>query len=508
MARYLTFKYGTQKYGTSTVTTRRLTWGIVVDWDNDGILDGTNEAHEAFRMNVKRGRQFFMKSGGDGFQPVDVGEASLSFMNDSGRYDSYNVSGPLYGQLDSKPLIWIIVRDEASGITKDVFKGRITDMRPNYGAIDTVVINARDKLEELKEKNIRSSVYTTIRFDTAIQQCLADAGWVDGSSIDTTVSETMPYWWSSGKDAFSEIMSLVDAGFGRFFIAADGTAVYLSRLSSSTPALTLSDADIQHEYGIQLPSPREVVKNIIRVYARARIPFTNVELWKLADVPLIPAGQSRTIWADFAYNNEPATATSVTTPVATTDYTANTLADGTGTNLTSGIAITITKFATSAKLVVQNNSGSAAYITLLRVRGNAIVPDKFTFAEDSDSASIGQYGERKFSVQSDWLQDINSAIDQTAILKVQLSSPRKFPRVQILRGKPDKQFGADLFSLVSLNFASKGISDEQRIGLIEHNWTDRTGDVVDTFLFFEPNMAGNLEGTWVFPAVFGISTVF
>jgi hypothetical protein len=42
------------------------------------------------------------------------------------------------------------------------------------------------------------------------------------------------------------------------------------------------------------------------------------------------------------------------TPVATTDYTANTQADGGGADLTADIDITITKFATATKLEVEN----------------------------------------------------------------------------------------------------------------------------------------------------------
>jgi aryl carrier-like protein len=504
MARYGSFKYSAEKYGAVAVD-RRLSWGLEVDWDNDGIFDGSNEAGYAIGMTLKRGRLFFMKSGGEGFQPVDVGEITFTLQDIDGRFDPYNIDSPLYQSILPGRRIRVTVKDETSGIVYPVFYGRLKELRQNYGNVQTVTMTAQDEQKLLTEKRIRTNIYTSIRFDTAISHCLTQAGWDMTTDIDSTVSDTMPYWWARGDAAFTEIMSLVDAVFGRFFVSADGTATYLSRLQNDTSAATLNDSDVMLDYGIRLPSPLDVVKNIIRIYARARTAHTNIEFWRLADTPTIPAGESRTIWAEFRYNNADVAATSVTTPVATTDYTANTASDGSGSNLTGSISIVMTSFATSAKLVITNNSVSAAYITLLKVRGNGVSADEYTFAEESNDASIAIYGEREFIVKSDWLQDLNSAIDQAQIYSTQLAELKKFPRVK-LRNNPSKQFGLDLFNLVSLSLTN--VTEDQRISYIEHQWINRSGDVLDTYFYFEPNMAGNTSGTWIFPATFGLSTVF
>lgn len=483
-------------YGVSV--SKALRWAIEVDWDGDGAFTGENEADHCVGYNLRRGREFFMKSDGSGFEPVRVGTVALTLLNEDRRYDPYYAAGDLYGLLDRNQRIRIRVMDEATGIIYPRFDGYIDDIRPNYGTPSTVTLIASDGLKVLTNKKIRSSgVYTTIRYNIALAQCLTDAGWAGASSIDSIVSDTMPYWWTSGNSALSEMQDLTDAVLGRLFAAADGTITYKSRLSSDTPIYTMLDADVLESYKIRVPTPRETIRNLIRVYARARTIHAAVELWRAVDQPSIPTGGSITVWANFSYNGEDVPATVVTDPVNGVDYTCS--AGGIITHV-------MTTFAASAKIVF-TNAGVPATMTLMKLRGTCITTDEYTFAEDSDAASIAIYGEREFVIDTNWLQDINSAIDQVAALKVILSTPRQYPRV-LLRHNVAKQFGVDLFDIISVNFVSMGYTDDLRVGYIEESWTIPTGDVVDTIIGFEPNMAGSTTGSWIFTVIFGLTTVF
>jgi hypothetical protein len=387
-------------------------------------------------------------------------------------------------------------------------KGRIEDIRPIYGDVNKVKMTLKNSAEDLKQKNIRTTVQSSIRFDAAVTACLTAYGWTDGSDIDTTVSETMEYWWASGDNAFNEIQKITDAALGMFCIAEDGTVVYKSRVSDDVPLFTITDADIDWNYGVRTPTPWDSIRNSIRVYARKRSAQTGVTLWTTSDKVLIPAGESREIWADFSYNGEEAVATSITTPVENTDYEANSAENGSGTDLSANIAISLTGFARNAKLTVTNNGATNAYMTTLQLRGNAIVADKYTYVEREETDSIEAFGERRFEVKSDWLQDINTARDGADILRSRLAYQRQYPRFRLLLDKFDLQFGARLFGLVSVNFAKNGISGEYRIGYIKHRWIDELGYQVETEIYLEPNLLGNVSGTWVFPAVFGVTTVF
>jgi hypothetical protein len=200
-------------------------------------------------------------------------------------------------------------------------------------------------------------------------------------------------------------------------------------------------------------------------------------------------------------------ASAVTQPVSTTDYVANAQPDGSGVDLTANISIVLEAFSTATKLTVTNTGGTDAYMTLLKIRGDAITPDEFTFVEASDAASITAYGDNLFEVKSDWLQDVNSARDQASLLKLRLSTARRFPRVR-LKPNPAIQFALRLFKLAQVDIASKGVSGEFRVGYIKHKWIDEVGQTVRTEVFFEPNLMGSTSGTWIFPAVFDVSTIF
>lgn len=495
-------KFGTStKFGATSARARRVTFGLQIDWDGDGVFDGYNEATgRLIRWNERRGREFFFNSGGDGFQSVQEGELKLVLKNEDRRYDPYYVEGALFLALQKHPRCYFTIKDETTGTTYNDFFGYVVDVRPHYGMMDSAEIIIKDGVQLLKDDNLSSStVYSTVQYDAQIIEALRLSGYPDGANIDTTLSDTMTYHWFGGSSVFSEIMSLVDATFGLFFVAKDGRATYKSRISSDTSVQEITEADIDYNYGIQAPSPREVIKNVIKVYARARTSQTSVELWRMADKPLLASSSTGSaIWANYSYNGEEVPATSVTEPVVTTDYTAFANVDGTGTNYSANISWARTGFSTSSKLI-PTNSGPAAYLTLMKLRGTGITADKYTFSSVEDTTSINTYMRRELIIKSDWLQDLNTAEEQANLLLDRFSSLRFFPRIKIKRGNLAKQLTPELFDLCSINFTSKSITGEMRIGYIERSWSVEEENVIDTIFYFEPNMTVSSEGAWVFP---------
>lgn len=505
-------KFGQKKFGASTIDDRRLTFALEVDWFGTGF-SGVNEAENLIdgdgyakgriiKWDERRGREFLFDSSGQGLQPVAIGILTIELLNTDRRFDPFYLSGELSGYLYGNQKLRLRIKDETSGQMYTDFTGYIADIRPKYGKPETVVITAYDGIKKLKDKNISSSsVSTSVRYDAQITAALTAAGWTDGTNIDTTVSDTMNYHWFRGNSAFWEIDQLVQAAFGLFFVDVDGNAVYKSSVSSDISVMTLTEADIDYNYGIQAPAPRDVIKNIVTVYARARKLQSGVELWRMIDVPQIQTGTGSPIWANYTYNGDDVPATSVTEPAATTDYTANDASDGSGTDRTANFSFARTGFATSSKLI-PTNSGSAAYLTLLKLRGDCISVDKNTYAQDSDSASIASYGQRELTINSDWLQDINTAVNQASLLLARFKEPRLFPRVKIKRSNIAKQYTADLFDLVTINFASRDISAEMRVGYIERSWDIHEPNVIDTIMYFEPNLTVSASGSWIFPVTF------
>lgn len=501
-------KFGnTNKFGASTTGAaafgRTLTIALEVDWNDDALWDGVNEAtNRMLSYELRRGREFFFNTSGSGFQPVSAGELRVVLKNTDRRFDPYYSSGSLYSYLQKNQRIRLSIVDESTGTIYPRFFGYIDNIRPAYGKFDTVEIVAYDAIKKLSEINLTSdSVYQTVQYDDQIIEAFRLLHWRDGTNIDTTLSDSMNYHWFRGNSAFSEIQTLTDATFGQLFIADDGRATYKSRISTDTSVLSLTEAGIDREYGIQAPAPREVIKNKITIYARARALQTGVEIWRMTDKPQISTGTASPIWANFNYNSENVPALSITAPVATTDYTANDNSNGSGADRTGNFTFSSTNFATSCKLI-PTNSGGAAYITLLKLRGNVITADKYTFAQDSDSTSISNYGERELIIQNDWLQDVNTATDQATLFLGRFKDPRFYPRVKLKRSNIGAQCTPDLFDLVTLGFSSRDISAEMRVGYIEQSWNISDPNVLDTIMYFEPNLAVSSSGAWIFPTTF------
>ena len=497
-------KFGaTNQFGASSSNGRALTYALEIDWDNNHSFDGFNEAtNRLMAWEDRRGREFVFNSSGDGLQPVDVGEAKFTLKNIDRRYDPYYVSGTLFEALQKNPLCRFGILDESSGIFYDEFTGYISDIRPKYGTVDTVEIVVRDGLQKLKDKNISSSsVATSAQYDDQIIAALSAASWIDGMNIDTTLSDSMSYHWFRGNPAFDEIHSLVEATFGIFFVDKSGLATYKSRISSDISVMSLDESEIDYSFGIQAPSPRNVVRNVIKVFARARKSQAGVELWRLVDKPSLAVGTGSPIWATYSYNGEDVPALSITEPVATTDYTMFQNVDGTGTDYTANLSWSRTGFATTSELTptVVTTGG---YLTLMKLRGTAITVDKYTYAEAQDSTSIGIYGARPLTVNSDWLQDLNTAEEQANLLLNRFSTLRFFPRVKIKRSLLAKQLTPELFDLVSINFASRQVTGELRVGYMEKSWEIAEPNVIDTIMYFEPNLSVSSSGAWVFPVTF------
>lgn len=489
-------------YGEQVITSRRITFGLLVDWDGDGVFTGENEAGGRLQdWSERRGREFVFNSSADGFNHAAAGEISFTLLNEDGRYDPYNLSSALSGYLYKNQKLMFIVKDESTSSRFIAFTGYITDIRPEYGTPDRATIYASDGRIKLGDKKIKSAVVNSQQIEDRISAALVAAGWTDGTNIDVASSDALPYHWFADRSAEIEIDDLADAAFGVFFIDMQGNATFKSSTASDVSTQELTEADIDYQYRIKTPAPRDVIKNVVTVYSFSRTAVNSVEIWRMAEKPQLSNGLNNAIWANFTYNGNEVPATSVTVPVATTDYTANDAQDGSGTNRTANLTFETTAFATSAKLVPTISTGTP-YLTLLKLRGNVITTDEYTYRQVSDADSITNYGERELVIKSNWLQSANVAQEQAENLLAKFSQPKAFPRIKFKRSSISKQYTTDLFGLITINFTEHNITGEFRVGYIERSWSIQANNVIDTIVYFEPNLTIGTGATWIFPMTF------
>ncbi len=509
-------RYGVNQYGDGSLygasdSADVLLWEIAIDWDEDGWFDG-NESDHLKAIAIDRGRKNLLQTSGQGFENVGTGTAVITLWNDDGRYDGWNTASPLYPNVGYGKDVRIRVRDlSGTADPYPVFRGRITNIAPSgYGDRAQVQITCSDGLEYLRNYTARVAMQTSITIDSAINLILADVKYPYGRNLDAT-TESISYWWASGnKQAMSEIEDLSFSALGYFFADASGDARFIKRTSVSSIVATFAQSEILKD--IANPQPYEIRRNVTRIKVHPRTPASTGTIWQLVgNTPSVATGAANalTIWANYTYNNEPAPARNVVTPAVTTDWLVNSQSDGLGTNLSGSCSLTFYEYGDTAKIVITNNSGSLGYVTLLKIRGDAIYePNTADVTYPSDTSTVNNPRELLFDLT--WQQDVNIAVDYSTVLGPFYSSLHPTPVIKV-QNHYDKQFAVDLFDIIEVDLDYLGLSGETyRVGGIEHQSDSSIENcqAVTTTYYLEPYIAGGTYMQWDTSSDWDTDTVF
>lgn len=507
-------RYGLNKYGDSrlygaTDSAEVLLWEVAIDWDGDGYFE-SNESSHLKAITVDRGRKHLLQASGQGFENVGTGTATVTLWNDDGRYDGWNTSSPLYPNVGYGKDVRIRVRDlSGTASPYPLFRGRITNIAPSgYGQQAQVVLTVSDGLEYLRNYTARVPIQTGITISSAINLILADVKYPYDRTLDVS-SESVSYWWASGNtSAMNEIEDLSFSALGYFFVNASGAARFVGRTSVSGAVASFAQYEILKDIGN--PQPYEIRRNVVRVKVHPRTQASTGTVWQLVgSTPSIPTGESLTLWANYTYNNDPTPARNVVTPAVTTDWLVNSQSDGLGTNLSTSCTLTFYEYGDTAKIVITNNSGSLGYVTLLKIRGDAIYEQNVTdVTYPTDTGSVSDPRELLFDLK--WQQDINIAVDYSNVLGPFYSSLHPMPVIKV-ENHYDRQFAIELFDIVEVDLDYLGLSGATyRVGGIEHQ-TDTAYEncqkVTSTF-YLEPYIAGGVYMKWDTSSDWDTTTVF
>ena len=155
------------------------------------------------------------------------------------------------------------------------------------------------------------------------------------------------------------------------------------------------------------------IENMAHVsYYKISRSASGTELWQLQllDRPPITAGQ--TLY--FVAVGDGDGITTPVTPVANTDYTLNTAADGSGLDLTPYAVVAISSspvmLGNHRRISVTNNSGVHGYITFLRLRAERVTNSVKLMGRAENSESQGRYGVRLTEHQSVSIDNYEAAV--------------------------------------------------------------------------------------------------
>lgn len=406
---------------------------LSIDWNNDGDYGDTGEdvSSRLQALSWQRGRDQASQISGRSI----AGRLEAVLDNRSGDYSSFNSASPLYGNLlpgrkirlqagegggfpYTFPITW---RDHTEWVG---YLERLEPI-PSLHGDHRVRLIATGPLGRLNQRRVRLAMQTSRATGVAIGDVLDAAGWAAADRSIDTGDTTMTRWWVDEQYTINALRTVEETEGGFVYESKDGKIVFeerLHRLSSphQTSQATFSDAAAAARSYSTLSQldPLPFVFNDFRVSVRLYTVAGLAVLWTHpetgADSPLIAPGESKDFWSSYPNPDSATDAFAVdawTTPVATTDYLANSASDGSGTNMTADIGVAVSKFAQAMKITLTNNTTPGAYITFLQARGTAVLSADPAWVSATDSASQTAYGERTFPTPGAFIPTSQEALD-------------------------------------------------------------------------------------------------
>jgi hypothetical protein len=479
-----------------------LYWMIEIDWTNSGIYTGDNEAQYCIDMETNAGRtsRFNIDGNGnaDGIKMPDVGTARIVLDNTTKRFDPYNAAGALYGNI--LPGRFIRIRCKYQDVIYPIFHGNIKSISTQNGENPTVTLDCEDGLRFIQQADTSVGLSTDVVMLNAVYQILQDIGWPSrfgyGTLLTGLVTDSTPFlktipFFSADGAAKERILELCNADRRNFWVNPDGTAqLWLwNTVQYNSGTFLLQESNTKKI--INVPMPWENIITAQRRYYYPRARQATGTIWQSADnASPIAAAASITIWAEYTYNNEPCPALGVIAPVSGTDYTMFANSDGTGTDLTASFTVVQTDYGNKSMLVITNNSGSTGYITLLKIRGDAVANTASSYVKADSTAEIAIYGRKTLTLNSPYVQTYKLAANTTGVNT--LNNDETQLEVQI-EARPDYQLNLTSFIMNGANcyFPSFGVGTSpiiyqtMRIGHIHHKWLVSNGQAMLTTLLLE-----------------------
>lgn len=383
------------------------TYVLEVNWNGDGST-WTAETDRIISVAWSLGRDYASQLTGRSI----AGKLTAVLRNPDGRYASFNTSSPLTGNI--VPLRKVRWRTTAPS-AQTLWAGFLSDIKPGRvrGDAATAVLVAFGPLYWIGDRDVNVAVSTSIGSGTAVEKVLDDAGWPAADRALDAGQITVTRWEADRVKAMTALRDLEDTEWGFIRETRDGKIAWEDIHHRLKTPHTASQATFSDAAGAALPYDEiEQLDSSREIFNRfdAAVQLFEVQalatLWTLAgEVPSIDPGASRVFWAKYPTPDAPTQADHVdawTTPVAATDYVANSASDGSGTNLTASVAVSVSKFARSMKITLTNNATVVAYITTLQARGTPVYKRDpvGVFAEDTTSQT--KYGKRTYPLPGKW----------------------------------------------------------------------------------------------------------
>ena len=333
---------------------------------------------------------------------VSYGRASIILDNTDGRYTENidtTIGTSLVRNRPAKLFLGFQNENDSSleipiiyGITKDIEKDETKK---------TVKIPMLDYLSIIDNFELTNQVFVNKRTDEIIESILIEMGFVtEQYSLDIGSNTIGFVWIPKGAKAGNVIRQLAQSEGGEFYQNELGDVLFRTFNNLQlVDTVNISQDDVLKED----VKYSDKVYNHVTVKAQPRIVLAEQTIYEATNTIEVPTGLS-----DFFITLENPLST-LSTPVATTNWTANSVRDGSGSNVTASVAVTLTNFIDSIKVSINNTSGNIAYLQTLLLEGEPAVVEKVIEEVAEDTASQEEYGVLPLVIENDFITDADWA---------------------------------------------------------------------------------------------------
>jgi len=384
-------------------TVRQMQGKVEILWDGASWTDETT-----YLISAKANEEMGDESGEGVSATLDV-----ELDNTTNRFTPEDTSSPIYAYL--KPRVKIKVSVIMGGYEYKLFTGYIKNIHPN---IKTGIcsLECYDNQVVVSNKETNGVVYENYRSDQLLAVLAELAGMTSDEWDFDAGMHIINYGYFERRNVWPLMGEIASAERGRVFFDRDGKLKFWNRdrLHNKPAVLTLDRTDWikQLDYSVS----EHQIKNSVTVQAIPRAAAGIQVVWTSGDVTFldpysdtlvyVPAGSSQVAFLEL---EDPCT--TFITPVANTDYIANSAQDGSGDDLTADISIVnFVNYGNAVYITVSNNGATDAYLTKFQLRGNPVRILKYIRVKATDSPSIATYGEQTIEIQNNFIQDEDAAL--------------------------------------------------------------------------------------------------
>jgi len=352
-----------------------ITWQIEADFDRSGSYETDLTTYVS-----RPGNGITISRGVTPEGTPRVSTMSLSLNNSTGIFTPEYTSSSLYGLV--KPGVPIRVTGTHNAIAYTLWTGYIQNFDSDWppSGIPMTEAYCEDIAQWLQNYEGLNVLVSTSRDTDGALVAIFDAIGLtsDDRNFDDGI-QALPYHFTRNQRAMDSVMDVVRSEMGgHVWVQADGKLRFESRQSR----LGLNvDGTWGDSTSIVPRSARYIIDYFDYVSQISTLPtifstgqandeifrFTRGRYTKPTADSLAIAGGA-TYEAQWDYDSP---ITALTTPVAVADYTANTAANGSGTDRTSSLTVTVTDLGAGALIKLKNTHASTIYVTTFRLRGQS-----------------------------------------------------------------------------------------------------------------------------------------